>query len=353
MKNSESRFTREIIKRFHSGRFPQKVVMNFHLWLLSSDESETKDETMNEVWLDSPYSVKRSTYRSLDRVLFRLGMAQLRKRPAGSKSFGRIASRVAAVLLPVALLIGTYFILSNNPSHVEWARLEVPNGETGYRMLADGTEVWLNAGSSLEYPVKFAGRQRDVKLYGEGFFSVAENARKPFTVHTEHMTTKVVGTEFNISCYDNQLNESVTVLDGRVDVTTGDDRRVHSLDPDSQLTYWEDGRTNVEEVDASALIRWRESGLMFEDSTFEDILSALERKYDLTIEVDSIHLTDARYRMQFVNNESLEYILDVIHSVVGLPYRLDRDVLWVGNDVEGTQSTAIINRRLQENRTRR
>jgi ferric-dicitrate binding protein FerR (iron transport regulator) len=122
----------------------------------------------------------------------------------------------------------------------------------------------------------------------------------------------------------------VTVLDGLVDVTAG--ATTHSLVPDRQLTFGvEEGEARVEEVDAASLIRWRENHLIFEDCTFNDILCSLERRFDLKVAVDPKYLTDARYRMQFVSGEPLDYILDVVHSVVGLPYKLDGKELIVGS----------------------
>ncbi len=350
MNNRETQFIDEIIKRFHSRRFSRKVVKSFHLWLISSEDYTAKDEAMSEVWQETPHSVTRSVYRSLDAVKARLGMVRSsagKHKPVRLNRAARIASRVAAIMLPAALIVGAYFIMSNVTGKVEWTCVEVPYGQTGYHKLADGTEVWLNSGSSLEYPMKFKGRKRDVKLNGEGLFNVTPDKRKPFVVRTEHMSTQVVGTEFNISCYDNKKTESVTVLSGRVDVTTSDNK-THNLMPNRQLTHWiGTGQTEIEDVDASSMIRWREDGLVFEESTFEDILCALQRKYNLRVVVDSANFTGSLYRMQFVNGEPLDYVLDVVHSVVGLPYKLEDGTLTVGSNLEKAQDLTM-RKRLQQ-----
>ncbi len=330
MKNRETRIIEEIIARFHSKRFRKKVEHDFYHWLLLSEDWTAKDEAMMEVWSNIPHSVTRSVYRSLDAVKSRLGMAVSARKRAQLNRRG-VMARVAAVLLPTVLLLGSYLVY-NNAGRVELVRMDVPYGQTGYHMLADGTEVWLNAGSYLEYPVKFKGRNREVNLYGEGFFDVARDAKKPFIVHTGYMDTRVVGTEFNISCYESQRHESITVLTGQIEVTTRDEK-VHSLVPNRHLTHWiESGETHIEEVDASSMICWRNNGLVFEDSTYEEMLCALSRKYDFRVTIDSAYLTGSIYRMQFINDEPLEYILDVIHSVVGLPYKLENGVLVVGSD---------------------
>lgn len=326
MNNGNNSLVEKIITRFHSERFSGKAKKNFYLWLLSDKDDEAKDAAMNGVWNNIPYSINRSVYRSLDRVKVRLGMAAPRK---GVSGLARAAMKAAAVLLPAMIITGIYFSI---PGETEWTQISVPHGETGHYVLADGTEVWLNAGSVLEYPEKFRRRKREVKLDGEGFFDVAADKKKPFVVISRNMETTVIGTEFNVASYENLKNVSVIVLSGQVEVATPDSHK-HSLVPDRMLTHnSKTGETTVEEVDAAALIRWMNNELVFENSTFEDILYTIKRKFNLKIMVDPDHFDNSLYRMRFVNGEPLDYILDVVHSVVGLSYKLEAGVLTVGAD---------------------
>jgi ferric-dicitrate binding protein FerR (iron transport regulator) len=319
---------RDIVSRFHSKRFSRSMTRSFHLWLLRPEDYSAKDEAMKWVW-DSQFStVAGSTYKSLDKVKNRLGMATPKKRAI---PLGRTLARVAAVLLPAALVAGTYFIMQEVNRNEQWARVETRYGETGEYMLADGTSVCLNAGSSLEYPVKFRGTEREVHLTGEGFFKVAPDKRKPFTVAARNLRTTVLGTEFNIKAYDNQSHESVTVLSGSVKVATPEGT-THELTPNRHLIHRDDtGTTEVEDVDAISMTDWMNDGLVFDNSTLEDILCDIQRKYsDLNVVVDSTQLINTVYRMKFVHGESLEYMLDVIHRVTGVSYTLDGDNLTIG-----------------------
>lgn len=329
MKNRDPKLIREIINRFHSKRFSGKVKRNFHQWLIQPEDYSAKDEAMNELWHDVVVKVTGSVYKSLDMVKAKLGMVPPKKQTVPLQ---RVLTRVAAVMLPAALIVGSYFIYEAAGNQAEWVRIETPYGKTGCYYLADGTCVWLNAGSSLEYPEKFRGRKREVRLNGEAFFDVTPDKRKPFVVVSDHLRTTVLGTEFNVCSYGNQRHESVTVLSGSVNVTTKDDQ-MHHLVPDRHLTHWiEDGNTDIEEVDAASMISWLTSGLVFENSTLEDILCGLQRTYNLKVIVDSAQLTNTIYCMKFVNGESLDYVLDVVHSLVGLPYRLEGDMLVIGSD---------------------
>jgi ferric-dicitrate binding protein FerR (iron transport regulator) len=328
MNNRDPKLIREIITRFHAKRFSGKTARDFQRWLILPENYSAKDEAMNEVWDSLVSTITGSTYKSLKKVKIRLGMTSSKK---SATPLRRTMLRVAAVLLPAALVVGGYFTMQRVNDNVEWARVEVPNGQTQTYTLADGSTVCLNAGSVLEYPVEFRGRERQVKLRGEGFFKVTPDKSKPFVVTSPRLHTTVVGTEFNISAYDNQLHESVTVLSGQVDVATPEGA-IHQLTPNTHLTHWiESGSTDVEEIEASSIVGWMNDELVFENSTLEDILCGIRRKYgDLKVVVDSTCLTNTAYRMKFTHGESLEYVLDVVHKVTGVRYTLNGDTLTIG-----------------------
>lgn len=330
MNNRDPRLIREIMDRFHAKRFAGKVKKDFHLWLISTEDYAAKDEAMRELWLDLADGSGRQPLDSLRAVKVKLGMIPEKKNNV--TPLNRALARVAAVMLPVAIMIGIYFIHNAASQEMEWARIEVPYGQTGCYNLADGTCVWLNAGSSLEYPVRFRGKQREVRLCGEGFFSVAPNRRKPFVVVSDHLRTEVLGTKFNICSYAGQRYETVTVLNGEVLVTTEDDM-THDLVADRHLTHtMGDMCTDVEEVDAAAMICWMNKGLVFENCTLEDILCRLQRTYNFSVMVDQAQLTDAIYCMRFVNGEPVGYMLDVLYRLIGIPYSFENNTLVVGAD---------------------
>lgn len=101
-------------------------------------------------------------------------------------------------------------------------------GESKIVQLPDGTKIWLNPSSSLEYPEVFSNKKREVHLSGEAFFEVAHNPALPFIIYSGMLQTKVLGTSFNIKAYDNQENIAVTVVTGRVKVSN--DERVDSIE---------------------------------------------------------------------------------------------------------------------------
>ena len=99
--------------------------------------------------------------------------------------------------------------------------LSVPRGQDYHLTLADGTQVWMNAESRLEFPDRFNGNTREVRLKGEAYFEVKKDAKRPFVVHTDYLTTRVLGTAFNVRAYSRR-DASVTLVSGRVQVNSGD-----------------------------------------------------------------------------------------------------------------------------------
>ena len=103
---------------------------------------------------------------------------------------------------------------------ITWNRLVIPKGNAYELILADGTQVWLNAESELSYPTRFTGNTREVKLKGEAYFKVTKNAEQPFIVKTKEIDIRVLGTSFNVAAYQTDLTTSVTLVEGSVAVST-------------------------------------------------------------------------------------------------------------------------------------
>ena len=153
-------------------------------------------------------------------------------------------------------------------------------------MLADGTEVWINAESRLHYPARFTGDTRTVRLEGEAYFKVARDEQHPFVVETAHLKTRVLGTEFNLQSYAGEAS-SVTLVTGRVAVQTDHSAEQISLMPGQELTLEADGTSpTLQNVDTYARTQWKEGYFYFDRASLEEILHGLGRWYNVDIELD-------------------------------------------------------------------
>ena len=158
----------------------------------------------------------------------------------------------------------------------------VPRGGEYKLELADGTLVWLNSDSELRYPVKFAGSQRDVWLKGEGYFEVSKNPEKPFRVVVDDMIVKVLGTSFNINAYKDRGNILTTLVSGKVDIQDMSGKSLVVMSPNQHVDF-RHGKISVQEVDVTRFVSWIDGKFYFNDMTLENIMSQLQRWYDIEV----------------------------------------------------------------------
>ena len=187
---------------------------------------------------------------------------------------------------------------------VKYNTLEIPRGGEYALQLADGTRVWLNAGTSLRYPVAFSGQERRVELRGEGYFEVAKDSASPFVVSVNGVDVRVLGTSFNVSAYSDEV--VTTLVDGKVLMRSQADSVV--LVPDRQ-GVWDGKRMTVKRVDARNYALWREGVFFFEDMPLEDILDALARWYDVHVFYQNAELKMMLFSVEIKRYEHIDTIL--------------------------------------------
>ncbi|MDR0421842.1 MAG: FecR family protein [Proteiniphilum sp.] len=181
----------------------------------------------------------------------------------------------------------------------EMYTLSTPRGKDFKMLLSDGTEVWLNAESRLEYPATFSGKQREVRLTGEACFTVAPDAGRPFLIRTDHLQTRVLGTEFNVCSYT-ATNSHVTLIDGSVEVASGQGTDFIRIAPGEDAALCDDGSFLVREVDLSSYIYRKEGYFYYDNVTLEEIMQHLGRWYNVTVKFQ--HRDAMKYRMHFLSN---------------------------------------------------
>ena len=164
--------------------------------------------------------------------------------------------------------------------------LSTPRGKDYQVTLSDGTSVWLNADSRLEFPESFVGKERRVRLQGEAYFEVAKDAEHPFIVETDYFSTTVLGTTFNLSAYAGQ-SANVVLIEGSVSVRANGQTESVQITPGTQATLDERRSSfSVSEVDTYPYTQWREGFFYFDDATLYEVMQALGRWYNVNIAFD-------------------------------------------------------------------
>ena len=165
----------------------------------------------------------------------------------------------------------------------EYNMIRTPLGGEYSLTLSDGTKVWLNAMSELRYPVAFGGDLREVELKGEAYFEVAENKNKPFIVRTDEFNVRVLGTSFNINAYKDRGNILTTLVSGKVDIQDMSGKSLVVMSPNQQVDFRHGKISSVQEVDITRFVSWIDGKFYFNDMTLENIMSQLQRWYDIEV----------------------------------------------------------------------
>jgi transmembrane sensor len=164
--------------------------------------------------------------------------------------------------------------------------VSTPRGGQYRLRLSDGTQVWLNAGSILTYPVAFSGDSRQVKLSGEAYFEVTRDSKRPFRVYTVHQKICVKGTHFNISAYNDDSETRTTLLEGSVVVTDLASIGTKVLYPGQQALSLNNGKNNsliITNIDTAEAVAWKNGYFQFQDESLQNVLKKIARWYDLDI----------------------------------------------------------------------
>lgn len=169
---------------------------------------------------------------------------------------------------------------------VSYNTLSTPRGGQFQVRLPDGSQVWLNAASSIKYPTAFTGKERRVEVTGEAYFEIAANSKMPFKASVNNQVEiQVLGTHFNINAYINQNHISTTLLKGSVKVLKGKESAL--LLPGEQAAVASNSPATrqilVRTVDVEKVMAWKNGLFDFEDAGLEEVMQQLERWYDIEV----------------------------------------------------------------------
>jgi ferric-dicitrate binding protein FerR (iron transport regulator) len=175
-----------------------------------------------------------------------------------------------------------YDVSGDEKSNILNNKIITPRGGQYYVKLPDGTKVWLNSASSIDFPAIFTGKERKVEITGEVYFEVAHDANLPFVVKAGDAQIKVLGTHFNVNAYEDEDAVKVTLLEGQVKVSSSPENSV-SLSPGQQVSLSKTGDMDVAKVDPSAAITWKNGYFQFDHADIQTVMRQLARWYDVEI----------------------------------------------------------------------
>lgn len=211
----------------------------------------------------------------------------------------------------------------------------IPYGKKSELLLADGTKVWLNAGSRLAFPSKFTKNIREVFLEGEACFEVEENEGQPFIVKAGDLDVKVLGTHFNVSAYPTDNVIETVLLEGSVSVerarTLGLGKSEVLLKPNQKASFKKEKNdfSITDETDADIYIAWTYGWLKYERENLKSVIRKVERYYNVEIRLPDNYPQDDKITGKLDLKESLNEAMEILADASGTEFRIIGDKVYM------------------------
>ncbi len=223
---------------------------------------------------------------------------------------------------------------SLDPEKLVYNTIKIPYGKKFRLQLSDGTMVHLNAGTTLKYPVKFiAGENRQVFLDGEAFFDVAKDKKHPFIVNADELNVRVLGTHFNVSNYPEDAATDVVLVEGSVGMYQSNEEfdalKNTILKPGFKGSFnKENAKISTKAVITDIYTSWINGGLTFRNMTFKNIITKLERRYNVTIVNKNEKLANEKFNASF-SDESIDKVMSYFNDIHGINYTIKNDQILI------------------------
>lgn len=199
-------------------------------------------------------------------------------------------------------------------------KITVPPGGEYTISLSDGSRIWLNSATEVEYPPEFAADSREIRVEGEVYLEVAPDSERPFYVRAGDVIIRVYGTSFNVNTHRKESIRTV-LLEGAVGIRGKDSDKELRLSPGEMAEYFRsDGQLQIREVDVWQYIAWKSGVFTFDNEDLEQIMYTLSLWYNVKIDFQTEGLKYLHFSGYLGKYEEIEKILDAITVATGVRF---------------------------------
>ncbi len=237
-------------------------------------------------------------------------------------------SAAAAVLVLISVCAWLWQSKRTMPEHalaLQWDTIYNAGNNIRLVSMPDGSKIWLSAHAAVAYAANYNDTTRELWLQGEAYFDVAQQAGKPFRVHTHDLMTTALGTAFNIATTNRaDSGIAVSLLSGKVAVSSAEFSYI--LQPGEMLLYKKGvSPASITRFNAAETLDWKNGKLIFDNTTLEDAFAKLQSRYGQRIMLEDTKLAKLKVSGSFTSNTTLEQILATLQYVHGFSYKLAGD----------------------------
>lgn len=206
---------------------------------------------------------------------------------------------------------------------VQMNKLIVPNGKRSSLILADGSKIWINSGTELEFPSKFNKRTRDIYVNGEIFIDVRKSKKQPFIVHTDKLNIEVFGTSFNVSAYGDDDETSVVLVEGSVEINSSNNS-IKMLP--NEMVQLSAGNMSKKEIDVSLYTSWVKGVFIFDGTPVAEMLKKVGRYYNISFS-EPANFPNKKITGKLYLSENIDDVLSSISLLTSTTYKRENDTI--------------------------
>ena len=291
------------------------------LYRFFEGKTSVNEEKQIRQWLDTSESNRRVFFQErkvYDALL--LNSHTIKQKRKVSFSPWQISTAAAVAML---LVLSGLYIFNSKSLEEKYNTILVPPGQRINIILADNSNVWLNANTSFRYPIKFSQKNRTVYLDGEAYFDVSKNKKKPFIVKTDQGDVLVTGTSFNVEAYSTFDTFETSLFEGSVEIHKND-AKLTTLKPNEKATI-NDNKMLISKIQDTDDYLWKNGLIAFNNKQLKDILISLEKYFDINIQIDSEKLPQHTYTGKFRQSDGVDYALRVLQRSIRFNYERNEE----------------------------
>lgn len=316
----------DILLRYLSATASDQEVASVETWLAQSTENEKLLEQLYFTWqVTNKLKVMKGVNPEMGLVSLKRQIRQ-KEKDLRIRHYFQLAQRVAAILFIPFLLLSIFLLTKQEENAERYVEVTTNPGMVSKFELPDGSQVWMNGGSYLKYPIKFASAKREIILKGQGYFQVTHNPDKPFIVKAgNRYSVKVLGTEFNLTAYKNEDKIETTLVKGSVELNiqcSADKTIRRVLVPDEKAIFDKNNNTlSIHAVNPQYDTAWKEGKIIFKRHPMEEVLQILSRHYNVHFRIKNPEVKQSVITANF-SNEPLRQVLEYLELASGIKFKV-------------------------------
>lgn len=329
----------DLMERYLRGESDAEERHKVLMWLIINLKSSTADDDFVDLYQNLEVKndpMRKQRVKSRISTLISVDQTQKKREKTSKRLIALFGSFLAVACVAILLLINTVSDMRRDLQTIStWTEVSTSYGEKKEVVLPDGSHIWLRNDSRISFPENFPSGIRQVFITGEIYADIISDESRPFIVTSDSVNVIVKGTEFNFRSYSDMSDVELTLIEGAVDMEYVYEQGCNSLSmtPGETVTIdLKNGKISQYVLNANEYVSWKDRrALYFNDKTLQEIVTELQREFEVRIEIKDKALARTRHFASFVNDESPIEILKALCSESDIEVEQKDSIIYIYN----------------------